>query len=429
MIKLVKNGISLVLAISMAITILPGVRALAAEEESYKFTVNTVEGAPIIYEKINAKTVEVDGIEPGYEGEATIPEQVQDSNGKSYIVIGIGEEALSVHDKLVRTTVTEIKDVIPDVFLPGLLTVRKIVLKDEESDSFVTSVKIPSTVQYIEDKAFAYNFMLNNIEIQTQYPPALGEGIFDGCIGIEYIEFPQTWPENSFVIKHTSKDVIYDVTDFSITGSVLDNNDRPVEGAKVSVCSQDGTEITSTYTNSEGLYTIINTELDGEYQLKVEKAGFTSVSQDAVLNSDNIMGALYDFHLNAAKFTVNTVEGAAITYQSTSPNTVKVVSGPGAGYSGALTIPNKVNCDGVEYTVTGIGAYVFIYYEKLTIVTLPDTLKTIDDGAFSCCRFDKMIINCQTPPELGNGVFDYSMFKFDVPSGAEDAYKAAGWQI
>ena len=185
--------------------------------------------------------------------------------------------------------------------------------------------------------------------------------------GIEYIEFPQTWPENSFVIKHTSKDVIYDVTEFSITGSVFDNNDRPVEGAKVSVCSQDGTEITSTYTNSEGLYTIINTELDGEYQLKVEKAGFTSVSQDAVLNSDNIMGALYDFHLNAAKFIVNTVEGAAITYQSTSPNTVKVVSGPGAGYSGALTIPNKVNCDGVEYTVTGIGAYVFIYYEKLTI--------------------------------------------------------------
>lgn len=89
-----------------------------------------------------------------------------------------------------------------------------------------------------------------------------------------------------------------------------------------------------------------------------------------------------------------------------------------------------MNCDGVEYTVTGIGAYVFIYYEKLTIVTLPDTLKTIDDGAFSCCRFDKMIINCQTPPELGNGVFDYSMkFELVVFSGAEDAYKAAGWPI
>lgn len=162
--------------------------------------------------------------------------------------------------------------------------------------------------------------------------------------------------------------------------------------------------------------------------MEIEVDGFVPLSTGLLLNSE-IFG---DFQLNfdSIKFTVNTVEGAAITYQTTSANTVKVVGGLGAGYIGDITIPNKVEYDGLEYTVKSIGSNAFIYHEKLTTVTLPNTIKTIEDGAFSCCKFDKMIINSQTPPELGKGVFDYSMeFELVVPFGAEDAYKAAGWPI
>lgn len=47
--------------------------------------------------------------------------------------------------------------------------------------------------------------------------------------------------------------------------------------------------------------------------------------------------------------------------------------------------------------------------------------------AFSCCKFDKIIVNCQTLLELGKGVFDYSMeFELVVPSGVENDYKGEG---
>lgn len=433
MTKLMKKGVSLLLAIVMAITILPGVGVLATEEDvESKFTVNTVEGAPIIYKKINEEAVEVSGIEPGYIGAATIPEQVQDSSEKSYTVIGIGEEALALQNELLRKVTDVVSAQYSIFYTPVLFASGMVCVYFLNKESFITDVKVPATVQYIEDKAFAYNFKLNTIKIPSHYPPALGEEIFHNCRNISSIETPGSWPEGFFIIdqKDIDDEVIYTVTEFSITGSVLDNNGRPIEGAKVSICSQDGTEITSTYTDSEGLYTISHSDLKGQYKLKVEKDAFTPISKDVVLDSDNIMGAFYDFHLDTAKFTVNTVEGAAITYQATSANTVKVVSGPGAGYSGALTIPNKVEYDGIWYNVTGIGSYAFIYYEKLTTVALPDTLENIEDGAFSCCKFDKMIINCQTPSELGKGVFDYSMeFELAVPSGTEDAYKTAGWPI
>ena len=93
-------------------------------------------------------------------------------------------------------------------------------------------------------------------------------------------------------------------------------------------------------------------------------------------------------------------------------------------------VVNTVEGAPITYTITSIDKYAFIYHEKLGTITIPSNGEYIDDSAFSCCGFNKMIVNRETPPELGEGVFSYSTeFELVVPSGSEGDYKAAGWPI
>lgn len=54
-------------------------------------------------------------------------------------------------------------------------------------------------------------------------------------------------------------------------------------------------------------------------------------------------------------------------------------------YSGDVTIPASVTYDGVRYTVTGIGNYVFAYCGELRSVTIPSTVKSIGTEVFEGC--------------------------------------------
>ncbi len=66
------------------------------------------------------------------------------------------------------------------------------------------------------------------------------------------------------------------------------------------------------------------------------------------------------------------------------------------GYTGtetAITIPQKVEIDGNEYTVTSIGNKAFEGNDKLTAVVIPNTVTTIGDNAFSgCTELDSIVI-------------------------------------
>ena len=50
-----------------------------------------------------------------------------------------------------------------------------------------------------------------------------------------------------------------------------------------------------------------------------------------------------------------------------------------------VDIPESVDKDGVTYSVTGIGEYVFYYCTDLTSVTIPNSVKSIGVGAFRSC--------------------------------------------
>lgn len=50
-----------------------------------------------------------------------------------------------------------------------------------------------------------------------------------------------------------------------------------------------------------------------------------------------------------------------------------------------ITIPDKVNYNGKDWTVTAIGSYAFINERRITKVVLPETIEAIEDAAFYQC--------------------------------------------
>lgn len=116
--------------------------------------------------------------------------------------------------------------------------------------------------------------------------------------------------------------------------------------------------------------------------------------------------------------------------------------------TGKVEIPEKVEIDGVEYTVTEIAEDAFKGNTDLTEVTIPGTVTTIGAGAFKGCTNLKAIyVLSPTPASLAAAVSSRAQHKvastavsqFEgidletcvlyVPFGSEQAYREAeGWK-
>ena len=139
-------------------------------------------------------------------------------------------------------------------------------------------------------------------------------------------------------------------------------------------------------------------------------------------------------------------------------NSTEVEVGINSGLSGVLNIPSTVVYDTQSYTVTSIGTSAFNNCTNLTSVTIPNSVTSIGDYAFNGCynvvNYTGLtsvtipssvtsigenaffnctaltIVNCyaQTPPTLGDGVFEglyQSACTLNVPVGKEADYEAA----
>ena len=65
--------------------------------------------------------------------------------------------------------------------------------------------------------------------------------------------------------------------------------------------------------------------------------------------------------------------------------------------SGCLEIPSTVNYNGIDYAVTSIDDFAFIYCQGLTEIKIPDSVKSIGHQAFYYCKGLNKV-------EIGNGV-------------------------
>ena len=77
-----------------------------------------------------------------------------------------------------------------------------------------------------------------------------------------------------------------------------------------------------------------------------------------------------------------------LNYQVNPDGVSVTVTGHALDYehaNGPLNIPESVNHEGTDYTVTNIGNAAFLYYFYLTSLTLPNSLTTIGNSAFAYC--------------------------------------------
>ena len=76
-----------------------------------------------------------------------------------------------------------------------------------------------------------------------------------------------------------------------------------------------------------------------------------------------------------------------LNYQVNPDGVSVTLKGHVDGYNatGALNIPESVNYDGNDYVVTTIGNSAFLYCFYLTSLTIPNSVTTIEEGAFAYC--------------------------------------------
>ena len=94
-----------------------------------------------------------------------------------------------------------------------------------------------------------------------------------------------------------------------------------------------------------------------------------------VCMASGLTAMAFDFEVEGIYYNQIGDGNVSVTYGASSYNT----------YKGQITIPDQVTYDGINYTVTEIAPWAFMYCVRLTDVTLPSTLVKIGDNAFNSC--------------------------------------------
>ncbi|GAW90790.1 cell surface protein [Flavobacterium psychrophilum] len=87
------------------------------------------------------------------------------------------------------------------------------------------------------------------------------------------------------------------------------------------------------------------------------------------------LGIAQDFTANGINYTITS---------GTYPFTISVTNNP--NFSGVAVIPEIINYDSVDYTVTAIGDAGFEHSDGLTSITIPNTVTNIGRYAFNLCK-------------------------------------------
>ena len=82
------------------------------------------------------------------------------------------------------------------------------------------------------------------------------------------------------------------------------------------------------------------------------------------------------------------------------------LSKPGSPLAaGEISILSKILVNGKEYTVTTIGSDAFAYCDKLTSVTIPESVQSIEEGSFEGCKNLSHIVIPEGITKIGRSAF------------------------
>lgn len=118
------------------------------------------------------------------------------------------------------------------------------------------------------------------------------------------------------------------------------------------------------------------------YQLDINTGAYSLLGALSDGNEGYDPTCLFMAYENPVTFTVDD-----LIYRVNSDNVSVTVTGHVDGYNaqGPLNIPASVNHEGRDYAVTTIGNSAFLYCFYLTSLSLPNSLTTIEEGAFAYC--------------------------------------------
>lgn len=108
--------------------------------------------------------------------------------------------------------------------------------------------------------------------------------------------------------------------------------------------------------------------------------------------------------LNIVATKADPVEIDGLKYDLNMENETASISS-GNSYNGILVIPDKIEYEGDEYTVTGIAQSAFNRNYNLLSITIPYTVKSIGDYAFYCCSSLASV-------KIGDGVESIGSYAF-----------------
>ena len=110
--------------------------------------------------------------------------------------------------------------------------------------------------------------------------------------------------------------------------------------------------------------------------------------------------------LGAGDFTVATANGIPLRYAVNGNSRTVTLTGHGNPCRGDLVIPDSITYKGTAYTITAIGKDAFMGCRELISVVIPNTVVTIDGGAFFECSGMKALAIGSAVTSIGGSAFE-----------------------
>ena len=123
-------------------------------------------------------------------------------------------------------------------------------------------------------------------------------------------------------------------------------------------------------------------------------------------------------------------DNQGIVYELNGDGTITLTNGSSA--TGAITIPDAIEKDGISYPVTSIGSYAFYDCDELEKVTFSGNIDSIGDDAFWYCDALENITFSSSVDNIGDNAFQYCIaldtvtFSGDVRSIGYGAFESCG---
>ena len=228
----------------------------------------------------------------------------------------------------------------------------------------LTSVYIPNSVTSIGRQAFYYCSGLTSVTIPN-YVTSIGYGAFNGCSSLTSITIPN------------SVTSIGEFAFYKCNG--LTDIYCPIE-EPLAITIYVFTKVT---TSTCTLHVPIGSK--EKYEVAEMWEDFLNIVED----------------LPAQSFTIGNLK-----YTMTSESTVTVRVSEGKTLTGELVIPESVEYEGKQYSVTSIGKYAFSDCSGLTSVIIPNSVTSIGSQAFDGCSGLTSVTIPNSVTSIGNWAFN-----------------------